>query len=416
MVDAVAILILGLAAPTVVAALVLWVECVVALFARRPVRPQDAAEPTAPRPPAAVIVPAHDEAAVIRETLRSIGPQLLPGDRLLVVADNCTDATAAIARAEQAEVLERHDTTRRGKGFALDAGLRRLREQPPAVVVIVDADCQLGPGCLDSLIRQCADTLCPAQGDYCILAPPDPRATDLVSALAVYVKNFVRPLGLWRLGLPCLLSGSGMAFPWQVLEHFSLADGNIVEDMQLSVDLCLAGRPPRFCPTSEIRSSLPGQRQAAWGQRKRWEHGHLATILSQTPRLLWGALRRRDALALGMMLDLFVPPLSMLVSIWAVTLLAAVLLGLACGSWLPALLLGATGGVLFSAILAAWVGHARRWLPLSALLAVPWYVAAKIPLYVGFWTNRQRAWVSTDRDPAVPAPHLANRRAEILDN
>ena len=206
-----------------------------------------------------------------------------------------------------------------------------------------------------------------------------------------------------------------MAFPWQVLEHFSLADGNIVEDMQLSVDLCLAGRPPRFCPTSEIRSSLPGQRQAAWGQRKRWEHGHLATILSQTPRLLWGALRRRDPLALGMMLDLFVPPLSMLVSIWAVTLLAAVLLGLTCGNWLPALLLGATGGVLFSAILAAWVGHAQVAAAFGTV-GRPLVRRCENPALCGLLDESPARLGQHRPRPCGTRAHLPNRRAEILDN
>ncbi len=404
--------VIALAVPTIVASVVLWVECVAALFAVR-----DHRNPIAgTRPSAAIIVPAHNEAAVIGESLRSIRPQLAAGDRLMVVADNCTDATAIIAREEQAHVLERHDTERRGKGFALDEGVRWLRERPPEVVVVVDADCLLGPGCLDILIRQSAATQRPAQGAYCMLPPPEPRPTDLVSALAVFVKNFVRPLGLSRLGLPCLLSGSGMAFPWRVLERFSLADGNIVEDMQLSVDLCLAGFPPLFCPAGEIRSLLPSQRQAVHRQRKRWEHGHMATILSQTPRLFWRGLRSGNLAALGMMFDIFIPPLSMLVTVWGVTLTLSVLVGLLFESWVPALLMAATGAIVLCAITVGWIGFARKWLPLSTLFAVPWYVGAKIPLYLGFWTNRERTWISTNRDAAVPGPHLAKRRVEILDN
>lgn len=68
------------------------------------------------RPRVAVLVPAHDEALVIRAMLASVTPQLLDGDRLLVVADNCSDDTARLARASGAEVVERHDTRLRGKG------------------------------------------------------------------------------------------------------------------------------------------------------------------------------------------------------------------------------------------------------------------------------------------------------------
>lgn len=98
------------------------------------------------RPQVAVLVPAHDEASLIGATLASIAPQLRPGDRLLVVADNCTDDTAQLAREAGAEVVERRDARLRGKGYALDFGVRHLASQPPEVVIVVDADCQVGEG------------------------------------------------------------------------------------------------------------------------------------------------------------------------------------------------------------------------------------------------------------------------------
>ena len=78
------------------------------------------------RPPVAVLVPAHNESSGLLPTLANIQSQLLPGDRLLVVADNCSDDTAALARAAGAEVVERNDPTRRGKGYALDWGVQHL--------------------------------------------------------------------------------------------------------------------------------------------------------------------------------------------------------------------------------------------------------------------------------------------------
>jgi cellulose synthase/poly-beta-1,6-N-acetylglucosamine synthase-like glycosyltransferase len=89
----------------------------------------------------AVLVPAHDEADGIASTIDSILPQLKTGDRLLVVADNCSDITARIASEKGAEVIERQDQENRGKGFALDFGIKFLARNPPEVVVVVDADC-----------------------------------------------------------------------------------------------------------------------------------------------------------------------------------------------------------------------------------------------------------------------------------
>src|ERR1700730_8153144 len=79
-----------------------------------------------PRRRVAVLVPAHNESAGLLPTLADIHGQLHPPDRLLVVADNCADDTAAVARAGGAEVVERHDLTKLGKGYALDWGLRHL--------------------------------------------------------------------------------------------------------------------------------------------------------------------------------------------------------------------------------------------------------------------------------------------------
>src|SRR5207249_394703 len=103
--------------------------------------------------------------------------------------------------------------------------------------------------------------------------PPEPTSIDRISAFAVLVKNVVRPSGLHRMGLPSPLLGSGMAFPWSVLERVSLASGALVQDMPLGLDLLLAGHAPLFCAEARIWSRLPKGRAAARSQRMRWEHG-----------------------------------------------------------------------------------------------------------------------------------------------
>ena len=93
------------------------------------------------RPTVAVLIPAHNESLVITETIQSVMPQLIAGDQLLVVADNCSDETARIAKKIGVNVIERSHETKRSKGYALDFGLQYLREIPPKIVVIIDADC-----------------------------------------------------------------------------------------------------------------------------------------------------------------------------------------------------------------------------------------------------------------------------------
>jgi cellulose synthase/poly-beta-1,6-N-acetylglucosamine synthase-like glycosyltransferase len=379
---------------------VLVAECLAALPPGR--RRTD--DPAAPRPRCAVLVPAHDEEKGVGETVVALREQLGPGDRLLVVADNCGDRTADVARARGAEVVERRDPQRRGKGYALDFGVRTLAEAPPEVVVIVDADCRLAAGALDRLVREAAAAGRPVQGAYVLDVPPGGGPRRQLSAFAFLFKNLVRPLGLRRLGLPCLLTGTGMAFPWGVLRDADLASGNIVEDMKLGIDLAVSGRPPTLCPEARVSGELPSGDRAAAAQRTRWEHGHLQTLFTQVPRLLGAAVRRGRPGLLGLALELSVPPLSMLFLLWAAVGAVAAGWWAFGGPGLPAALLAGGGLAVVLAIFAAWLRFGREVLPPAGLLAAPVYVLGKVPIYLAFVVRRQRAWVRTERDgPAPPA-------------
>jgi cellulose synthase/poly-beta-1,6-N-acetylglucosamine synthase-like glycosyltransferase len=376
---------------------VLVVESVAALLPRR----KNRRAPAAPKPRCAVLVPAHDEEASIARTVKVLLAQLGPGDRLVVVADNCSDRTAEVARGGGATVVERHDPARRGKGYALDYGVRFLESDPPDVVLLVDADCTPGEGAVARLAHAAAVNRCPVQAAYLMDLLPGAGIKQQVSRFAFRYKNLVRPLGLASLGLPCLLTGTGIAFPWPLLRDAPLASGNIVEDMQLGLDLALAGHPPQFCPEAVVTSELPAGRRTAATQRTRWEHGHLRTLLSQAPRLVVAGLGRRRLDLLGLALELSVPPLSMLFLLWAAAGLACGLLGYVAAAWLPALVLGCSGLAAILSVFAAWCKFGREHLPLTSLLAAPVYALWKVPIYAAFFLRPQRAWVRTARTPAT---------------
>jgi hypothetical protein len=209
------------------------------------------------RPSLAVLMPAHDEAAGIAATIRALLPQLATNDRLVVVADNCGDDTAAVAAACGADVTVRVDATRRGKGYALDHGVRYLASSAPEVVVIVDADCIVADGALDALARVCADAGRPTQALYLMRAPPGAALGQRIAQFAWAVRNQVRPSGWHRLGWPCQLMGTGMAFPVAAHLDRGAGSGSIVEDMQLGIDLAALGAPPEFCPEALSRASSP---------------------------------------------------------------------------------------------------------------------------------------------------------------
>jgi len=348
----------------------------------------------------AVLMPAHDEAAGIEPAIRAVLGQLGAGDRLLVVADNCSDATAAVARAAGAEVIERRDEVRRGKGYALDHGVRWLEQAPTAAVVILDADCIAEPGSLARLAALALATGRPVQGLYLTHAPPGARLETRIAAFAWIVRNEMRPLGAAVLGGPCQLMGTGMAFPWPMLRAARLASGHLVEDMQLGLDLAADGTPPLFCPAAGVSSVFPLDRAAARTQRTRWEHGHLSMLMRAGPRLLaLGLLRGRPALA-AMALDLMVPPLAALVLLLGGLALVDAAWWLVSGS--PAPFVVAVAGVMLvaAAVLVAWRRNGRDLIGLRELAGLPLYIAAKLPMYLRLLGKRQVEWVRTKRDGA----------------
>jgi len=314
------------------------------------------------------------------------------------VADNCADDTAAIAAAGGAEVIERQDADRRGKGYALEFGIRHLAMDPPDVVIVVDADCRLAEGAIDQLVAACRVSGRPVQALYLMTAPSESRINHQVAQFAWRVRNWLRPLGLNALGLPCHMMGTGMALPWAVIGSANLGNGCIVEDLVLGLDLALAGHPPLFCPAARVTSEFAASRAGADSQRRRWEHGHIQTILMTAPRLLGGALLRFDWHLLAQSLDLAVPPLSLLgllvVASAAVCGTAALL-----GASKVALAISGVSLLAFAAaVLMAWLKCGRDVLPPGALLLLAPYVAGKLRLYCQLLLGgAESQWVRTDR-------------------
>ena len=362
--------------------------------------------PSGKRPSVAVLIPAHNEANVIQKTLEEIRPQLHELDKLVVVADNCTDTTAKVASSMKAEVIRRFDNEHRGKGFALHAGLTALQDDPPEVVVFIDADCRVEPHCISLLANAAKKYQLPIQASYVMHLPPNPTIQDRISAFAVITKNVVRPNGMRRMGMPCLLTGSGIAMTWDLTQKVQFDGADNVEDMRISIDLALAGSGPRFCPAAHVTSPLPQSVAAADSQRTRWEHGHLRTIRSQSPRLIAAFLKRPSLRVLATLLDLCVPPLSLLVVSYAV--LAAMAIVGACFSssllsvptvksplvWVPLsglfLILAGCG--------SAWLSHGRQFLRPTDLKGAPSYLFTKLSRFISFVRQPEDRWIRTSRN------------------
>lgn len=350
-------------------------------------------------PSAVVLMPAHNEAEII-ESMVSQALQALPdGARLLVVADNCSDDTASLARSAGAEVLERFDETLRGKGYALAHGVNHLRGAPPEVVIVVDADCIAAPGSLAAIATAAHDLQRPVQAMYDMVAPPGASLMQRMAAFAWDFRTRLRAEGYRRLGLPCQLMGSGMAFPWPLLSQVNLATGHIVEDLMLGLECAQLRKPPQFLPSALVSSSFPTNEQGSQSQRKRWEHGHLSIVAKQAPKLLWQALSRGKAGLLVLTLDMCVPPLALLVLLVGAQAATAALLAWIGFIWPAVAMLSVASLILMIlTVLVGWWRVGQRWISMSELMSAPWYILRKLPLYLSFLTRRQVNWIRTRRD------------------
>ena len=345
----------------------------------------------------AVLVPAHNEGTALMPTLSDINEQLRVGDRLLVVADNCTDDTAAVASAGGAEVVERNDPAKRGKGYALEFGVSHLAADPPEIVIVIDADCRLAEDTVERLATTCAMTHRPIQALYLMMAPAGSKINHRVAEFAWRVKNWVRPLGLSALNLPCQLVGTGMAFPWKALRQVDLGSGWIVEDLKLGLDLASAGYPPVFCPSARVTSEFASSIEGSEVQRERWEQGHIRTIGS-VPRLICTAIARRNWALLALALDIAVPPLSLLGILTIGVFLATGLAALLGFSSVPFAIAAANLIVFSLAGFVAWATFGRDLLPPRAFLSIAQYAVGKIGLYLRILSSKADArWIRTDR-------------------
>ncbi|HYH98381.1 exopolysaccharide biosynthesis GT2 family glycosyltransferase EpsU [Hyalangium sp.] len=391
-------LVLVLALPVVVACGYLLLLTL--LSAGRPAPPR-----VAPRLKFDIIVPAHNEEAGIAGTVANLSALDYPAAlrRILVVADNCSDATADRAREAGATVLVRHDTEKRGKGFALAHAFEySLRDGFAAAVVVVDADTEVSPHLLHSFGLRLEAGAHAVQAHYGVLNPHTSWRTRLMTiALALFHK--VRSMGRERLNVSCGLRGNGMCFSHRVIREVPHDAFSIVEDLEYGIRLGRAGHRVHYAWEAEVLGEMVSSEKAARSQRRRWEGGRWAMTKQFGVPLLGEALRKRDGVLLDLAMDLLVPPLSYVV-------LGAFALTVAAGAlsvWQGPALLSASAASFCVASLGLYV--LRGWWVsgmgargLLDLMRAPFYVFWKVWLMVAGPRDKKGEWVRTTREARKP--------------
>jgi cellulose synthase/poly-beta-1,6-N-acetylglucosamine synthase-like glycosyltransferase len=265
----------------------------------------------------AILVPAHDEEAVIADAVASLVGLDYPAGRfeVHVVADNCSDRTADLARAAGASVHERADTANPGKGAALNWLHDRVRRAPVPfdAFAIVDADTTVDAAFLWAMHAAIADGARVAQGFYGV-SDSDASAAAGLRAAALACRHHLRPLARNAIGGSCGLFGNGMVFTADVLQERRWS-GHLTEDMEFQLELLLDGVHVAYVPGARVVAQMPDDLATATSQNERWELGRLQLLRTYLPPLARRARsssRRTQVESVDAILDLAVPPLSVL--------------------------------------------------------------------------------------------------------
>lgn len=356
---------------------------------------------TPPRAPAtrfALLIPAHNEEAVLGELFASLGELDYPAalwDAHLV-ADNCNDTTADLTRQAGAFVYERQESSERGKGFALRWLLSQMETAGCAydAYVVIDADSQVSPNFLRVMDAQVQAGQLIIQSQYRVQNSQDAWTAGLRS-IAFALFNHLRPLGRNALGWSSGLKGTGMCFSQRIITQFGWQSFSLTEDVEHHVELVKAGLHVSYAPEAIVWSAMPTSLKHSQSQQMRWERGRLELVRRHVPHLLWGALRSRDGALLDAALEILTPPLSVLVGLIVCCCVCAVLLFSHIGIALAIALLASLSIYILTGLRLARLPRAAY----RSLLFAPAYIIWKLWVYaVALVSPGERRWVRTSRE------------------
>lgn len=222
----------------------------------------------------AIAIPAHDEDTVIGETVKQLSRQNYPPElyTVHVVADHCSDRTAEVAREAGAQVHERNDGPRTGKGAALAWLFERiLSDEQVDDVVVFDADSQVDPNFLQVMNTRLVGGETAVQGQHIISNPDDGWFPALTWAMFM-VDNRFQNLGRTNLNFSAKNMGDAICISAKALREIGWGEG-LTEDYQLRHKMLLKGINIHYEPTAKAYGEGALTWTQARAQRARWLRG-----------------------------------------------------------------------------------------------------------------------------------------------
>ncbi|MFA6848851.1 MAG: glycosyltransferase family 2 protein [Selenomonadaceae bacterium] len=269
----------------------------------------------------AVIVAAHNEKAVIGQLIDNLKTLEYPKELydIYVIADNCIDDTAAIARKAGAIVCERTHPTLKGKGFALEWMFAKLftLEKTYDAVAIFDADNLVHP----RFLLEMNNRLC--KGDKLIqgyLDAKNPYDTWVSGtfAIAFWVIDHIWHLAKTNIGLSSVLGGTGMCIATDVLKRHGWGATCLTEDMEFTMKSLVEGIKTTWAHDAIVYDEKPLTFKQSWDQRRRWAQGQFDVAHRFIPKMIKAGIMRRDIRILDGCLHLLQPHFMMISTLFII--------------------------------------------------------------------------------------------------
>lgn len=258
----------------------------------------------------ALIVAAHNEEQVISGIVKNLKNINYPKDmyEIFVIADNCNDNTAKIARDNGAKVFERFDTVKKGKGYSLEWMFKKLfaMEESFDGICILDADNLVSSNFLMEMNKHLQLGHNVIQGYLDSKNPKDTWISGCYS-LSYYISNRLFQLPRHYLGLNCALGGTGFVMSTKVLKDIGWGATCLTEDLEFSLKLVLKGMKVSWAHDAKVYDEKPLKLKQSWNQRKRWMQGHCDCAERYLKDLLKRAFTKRDMVALDSAIYLIQP-------------------------------------------------------------------------------------------------------------
>lgn len=340
----------------------------------------------------AVLVAAHNEETVIGNIVRNLRAMNYPRNMydVFVIADNCSDQTARIARENGAIVHERFNTVKRGKGYSLEWMFEKLfrMDKKYDAVCIFDADNLASPNFLMEMNKHLCMGHEVIQG---YLDSKNPHDTWIASnnSIAFWIGNRMFQLPRYYLGLSCILGGTGFVVKTDVLKEIGWGATCLVEDLEFTLKLVLKGKKVHWAHDAIIFDEKPLGLPQSWRQRKRWMQGHFDCMKRYLPDLFTKAFKDMNYRAFDAALYMFQP-------------LIVVINGLVMAFALPMM--------IFAGDPAFWVSFGLMYLGIGFLIlekkvslktlmyfaTSPFYNLTWVPIIIqGFIDMNKKEWVHT---------------------